>query len=438
MTFPSTVSSPYSILTNTRRAGHLHYFQRHPAVVRSLKQNLSQMASLPYISMLMLLASTALTAQLNGKPQISKVMPLKLKDWTGNSGNIPDGKFWSMPQSPGDLNSPFIVWSTPDLRMTSTTPYLDDVTAADPSESIDIPNGKKVPGLNYAILPNNIPIPGPEITGLRSDGQKYDDGTLWIMSAFRLSETSDPNAPPDSLIGFEHNEDYWADTGAGSDCTHKSIAVRYSTDLGKSWTRSVPVLTKDKQTAACDHENRFTGTGDFCAAWNAEGKEWVIYAQEGVVVMSHSSDPLAKPGSWEKLDPVSGKTSPGFISDKEPLAHGDLKDFAGSNPSILKDLGTGLWHMVWAKWGGGIFHASSKDLKRWETPTLIVGEDAGVKGAKYPTLFGTAGDTATRNGSALLVFTSDDEGANEQRPIWEVDVDLTTPAVGKAEQAGTE
>ena len=53
------------------------------------------------------------------------------------------------------------------------------------------------------------------------------------------------------------------------------------------------------------------------AMWNSDKKQWVVLAQETgePLIMSNSSDPLAGPGSWSRIDPVSGKTAPGSKAD---------------------------------------------------------------------------------------------------------------------------
>ena len=106
------------------------------------------------------------------------------------------------------------------------------------------------------------------------------------------------------------------------------------------------------------------GTGDMAAMWNPDKKQWVVLSQEagGPLVVSVSSDPLAAPGSWSRIDPVSGKTAPGFKADG--TAHGDLSSISGSNPSIIRDQKNSVWHMVYARWGGGIAYSKSSDLTR--------------------------------------------------------------------------
>ena len=384
----------------------------------------------------MLLVSNTLALTLQGTPKMLDTMQTKFKPWSGSAQNVPDGKMWMLPKDPSDASAGWIINVTPNNFISSTTPYVTDVTTPynDPSEQSATSNG------NMITVPATIPIPSASETGMRGNGSLYDELSDWIFNVFRLSETSDPSAPSTHLIGFEHNEDYWKVDGGGGDCTYKSIAVRYSEDLGKSWTRSVPIVTKGIQTATCDDANQFTGTGDFVTIWNSAKKEWVIYAQEGSIVMSHSSDPMAKPGSWTRLDPVSGKTQPGFIgsTDGTTLTHGDFASLGGGNPSCLFDKKTNMYHMVWSKWGGGIAYANSADLYRWSTPVLVWEDSSAggiAPGSTYPTLVGDQGDTLSTNGVGVLYFGASNK-VDWGRPLWSVDVtfDGSTAA---AQQAST-
>lgn len=276
------------------------------------------------------------------------------------------------------------------------------------------PNFKNYPnridshsGTNFATLPSTQPVPDVSVTGLRDQGQYYDYNDVWLFNAFRLSETSQPNAPNTSMmIGFVHNEDYWSNQSPKYGATYKSIGVRYSSDLGLSWTRSVPIITSGVQCAtysACP-EN-FTGTGVFGTVWDPIHTRWVIFAQENWLVMSVSSDPLARPGTWSRIDPVSGETAPGFIGGSKTLSHGDLQPRSGANPSIIRDTVNGVWHMVWGNNGGGIVYSNTTDLLRWAAPRLVVHPSL-FPGASYPTLIGDGGDQTTTQGNATFYFTA--------------------------------
>ena len=397
----------------------------------------------------LLLASTSFSASLVGAPTRINVAEKVLPHYE-SAKFFPDGKVSVFREDPASSEN-WIINIDPDFRLRSTSPSLLDITE---------PAGP--PGWDYTVLPappnyKVLPLDTPQLpsfqtgphdkadgndkpsdqqqqlgsltlfklptsqTGLRGDGEKYDQGSVWLFNWFRLSETSDPSAPPEHLIGFEHNEDHY-DDAEGVECTYKSIAVRYSTDLGLSWTRSLPIITKDKQPEP-DTCTPFMGTGDFAAHWNPERKEWIILAQEGPLVMSNSSSPTAEPGTWGRYDPVSETVADGFIADKEPLAHGDLKDIAGSNPSIIFDELTKMWHVVYAKWGGGIAYSKSGDLRRWDKPVLIVEGQGEWNVSKYPSLVGSEGDVRTKDGKATLYFTGENE-VDTERPLWSVVVDL--------------
>ena len=366
------------------------------------------------ICLLVPLAGPALSVQLQGTPKMLDVLQTKVKPISGDVQNVPDGKMWSMPKDPSDKSAGWLVNPTPNNFLSSTSPYITDVTEAwiDPKDADQ-----------FNLLPATIDVPSPEDTGMRGNGSLYDELSVWIFNAFRLSETSDPTANSSSLIGFEHNEDYWQVDGGGGDCTYKSIGVRYSPDLGKSWTRSVPILTKGTQNTTCDDSHQFTGTGDFVTMWNPAKKEWVIIAQEGPLVMSHSSDALARPGTWERIDPPTGQTQPGYKTDVT-LSHSDLAPIGGSNPSMIYDSANKIYQMVYAKWGGGIAYTNSTDLYRWSAPILIWDDSSAgglATGSKYPTLLGDGGDLQTSTGGATLYFGADNS-VSWGRALWSVDV----------------
>lgn len=69
------------------------------------------------------------------------------------------------------------------------------------------------------------------------------------------------------MLAFSYNEDYYRDTDLHQPCSFKFVGVRYSFDLSRSWTRSIPILTLGIQLAAnnCPREG---GVGDMAAAWN--------------------------------------------------------------------------------------------------------------------------------------------------------------------------
>ena len=345
------------------------------------------------------------------------ILEEKVKPWSGDVQNVPDGKMFMLQVDPSNKSAGFIINTTPNNMIFSTSSSILDITDPYNDPSLETQNSSG----NFLTIANEVPIPPASETGLRGNGSLYDGNSLWIFNAFRLSETSQPDADSDSLIGFEHNEDYWSDVDSDSDCTYKSIGVRYSKDLGKSWTRSVPIITKDKQTPHCDHANRFTGTGDFATAWDPSRKEWIILAQEGPLVMSRSSNPLALPGSWERVEPVSNTTAPGFIGNGSVIAHGDLASIAGSNPSIIRDEKNGLWHMIYAKWGGGLAYTNSSDLYRWEIPYLIWDDEDQTPNTQYPTLVGDEGDTLSTDAGASLYFTAANK-VDWGRPLWSVGI----------------
>ena len=121
--------------------------------------------------------------------------------------------------------------------------------------------------------------------------------------------------------------------------------------------------------------------------------------------MSVSCDSLAAPGSWSRIDPISGKTAPGFKGDG--TAHGDLSSISCSNPRIIRDQKNVVWHMVYARWGGGIAYSKSFDLTRWEKPVMLYEGDGHIVNPRYSTLVSNEGDALATDGTATLYFTSD-------------------------------
>ena len=381
--------------------------------------------------------------------QLLSVLQNKLQNWsTGKWQWMPDGKMWALREDPTSNASSWIISITPDFRMTSPTNNVNDVTApagggswsnypgADPA----INTQARRADINYVTLKNSIPIPPADDTGIRGDGTVYDYNSIWLMNAFRLSETSRPDLPSTHLIGFVHNEEYWGWGGATPEgCTYKSIGVRYSTDLGKSWNRSVPILTKLKQTptrTGCN-VHPIAGTGDMAAMWDHLKGRWVILAQEDQfkpysspgLVMSVATSGLAEPYNWTRLEPVSKKTQPGFIGGNDTLAHPDLDSTKGANPSIIWDSQNSLWHMVYAKWGGGLAYTNTSDLTRWQKPTSLPLNYTFHTGSGYPTMIGDQGDTNTTNGRATLYWTDTAKPAPVKgRNLWSVTLHFSPPS----------
>ncbi|KAG8528403.1 uncharacterized protein KY384_007321 [Bacidia gigantensis] len=396
-----------------------------------------------FILKALLLASSATAASLDGAPKMNQLMQTKAKaQWgCGSCQNVPDGKFLSFRADPNDKSKGFILNSTPNYFMTSTSGQLDDSI-----ELRDISSAKsegKDDGSNFISLENDIPIPDASTTGLRGNGTNYDELSVWIFGAYRLSETSQPDADPNEMIGFEHNEDYFQGTNGATDCTYKSIGVRYSKDLGKSWTRSVPIVTTGKETEECDDSHRFTGGGDFAPAWNHKKGEWAIFSPETKGLgLKISKEPMAKPGTWTRVMADSGATSPGFIgtgNEDDDASVPALNNNPGANPSIIFDKANDVFHMVWGHWGDGIAYSKSPDLYTWEPSTYIVPPKSGeYPASKYPTLIGDEGDTLTTDGTAQLYFGADNK-VGEGRALWQVTVNFggSGTGAGNATNAST-
>ena len=336
----------------------------------------------------------------------------------------PDGKLVMFRENLTDPNSHFIFSLPLDFRMRSPTNNFSDPNIVPaPGNAADYPNHLPlVDDINYVELPNTVPIPPASDTGARDPGSHYDDNRNWLSNAFRLSETSQPSAPSSHMIAFVHEED-WYGYGYPVDCAFKNVGVRYSTDLGKSWTRAVPILTKIRQKpwSECETWPR-AGVGDGSAMWNPINQTWHIFAQEDPMkpdaspplVMAVSNDTLGRPYSWTRVDPVSGQTQPGFIGLNATIAHGDLADIKGASPSIMRDEKNHIWHMVYAQWGGGLIYTNSTNLWRWTPPFRLAINYTQFVHTVYPSLIGDQSDVLTTNGKATLYF-----GANKgDLNIW--------------------
>lgn len=372
---------------------------------------------------LLLVSEAALAVTLQGSPQQLNVTQTTMKAFDSFEAQFfPDGKMVVFPEKLNTTNTDFIVNITPNYRMSSPSTSIKATDQQRGATLEDYPDRLPRNDGNFASLSNTTPIPPPNVTGMRGNGSVYDTNSVWIFNTFRLAETSQPDADANAMIGFEHNEDHYEGTSAEGKCVYKSIAVRYSTDLGLSWTRSVPIITSGVQQ---DPSNcsPFTGVGDFVTMWDADKKQWTIFAPEPSLAMIVSSDAMAGPGTWTRIDPTTGDTAPGFIGNGTSLPHPDLQSISGSNPSIIRDEQRGLYHMAWGKWGGGIAFSSSKDLARWDSPVMLYPGEQDSGDPQYPTLVGDMGDLLTTDGSVQLYFTANTT-VDFGRAIWTVPLDI--------------
>ena len=161
----------------------------------------------------------------------------------------PDSKVVVFPENPNASDTDYIINITPSYRMSSPSTLIQDTNEQCGANLSDYPNRLPRDDGNFASLQNTVPIPPPSITSLRGNGTLYDTNSVWVSNMFRLLATSQPDAPPNAMIGFEHYEDHYKGTSSKGKCVYKSIAVRYSPSLGLSWTRSVPIITSGTQRA---------------------------------------------------------------------------------------------------------------------------------------------------------------------------------------------
>jgi hypothetical protein len=243
------------------------------------------------LSIPLLLSSIAEAASLVADPTQLNVSQTTMRSFNEFEAQFfPDGKMIVFEEFPGQEDTNFIINITPNYRMSLPNIQIEDTDRDRGVNKSDYPDALPVYEGNCATLPPTLPIPEPDMTGLRGNGSLYDTNSVWIFNMFRLSATSQPDAAADSLIGFEHNEDHYEGTSSEGNCVYKSIAVRYSEDLGQSWTRSVPIITTSIQRDpdGCDP---FTGAEDFVTMWDSVQNRWVIYFPQNSLAMAVSTDP---------------------------------------------------------------------------------------------------------------------------------------------------
>lgn len=381
---------------------------------------------------------------------IDKLIPIVNRGYDKYGNFVPNRKAWSLPLiKDGTSTNSWLVHATYDWLMISTSPQLFDIVGnynsniADYDPAIVIDKGQS----NFITLrPNSsfagiIPIPPNKETGFKdwdswcSYVGCWDSTRSWLSHAFRARDTSMPkDTSSDYLIGFAHNEDHWQSNN-GETVEYKSVGVIYSNDNGKSWTRSVPILTRGEEA------DGGTGCGDMAVMWNHKRSEWHAFVQEyfndgdqNGLVMAVSNDTLARPGTWYRVQPTNGteqtwKRDSGYAlgPPEAGLPHPSLvmHHHRGTNPSIIWDDSTQKWHMVFARWGGGIRYSNSDDGYHWTTPLDFPKMFHGTS-SSHPTLIGSRGDTSTANGIATMYYhnhTGEGDG-HWYRAMWSVGLRL--------------
>lgn len=327
-----------------------------------------------------------------------------------------------------DDSSGWIFSLSPDYRTKGPTNNMNDITG-----SVTAPGEEKAIGTNCIKIPAPYPIPSPEETGYRGNGTFYDLNDVWLLNAFRLSETSDPTANSTSMIGFAHSEDHYVTPlhpslnvhhvhklippqegtvaenitrpNGQNGCCYNSLLVKYSPDLGEHWTRGLPLLTRGIQHEPEDCEWMEGWSGGTAIAWHSETARWVfLISYDTGLGLVFSNDTLARPGNWYRIDPTTNATEPALKSTREP-PHPQLKGVTCASGSIIRDAKNGVYQIILGKWGGGLSYISTKDFVDFTAEVeLYDGADGLVDKLNYPTAVGTEGDSLTNDGMATVYF----------------------------------
>lgn len=100
----------------------------------------------------MLLAGTTIAASLQGSPKMLSALEEKVKSWSGNVQNVPDGKMFMLRKSPTDKSAGFIINATPNNFISSTSSSINDITTPYNPPSSEYENGTDS-GANFILFP---------------------------------------------------------------------------------------------------------------------------------------------------------------------------------------------------------------------------------------------------------------------------------------------
>ena len=135
------------------------------------------------------------------------------------STQIPDSKMVSFPaKANAENSSEFIFNLTPDFRVEGPDNNMNAIQNTSTSPGLE-----HYAGTNWIKTPPPYPIPPASETGYRGNGTFYDLADMWLLNAFRLSETSDPTANSTAMIGFAHSEDHYVSPAAFPPCVSQTF-----------------------------------------------------------------------------------------------------------------------------------------------------------------------------------------------------------------------
>jgi len=149
-----------------------------------------------------------------------------------------------------------------------------------------------------------------------------------------------------------------------------------------------------------------------CTVWDEQHRRLVCFFQEeAILCMAMSADPEGRPGTWKKWF-EGGFTEPGLGGRATPLP--DLAKRRGGNPSVHWNTFLHRWVIVWHRWAGDLWIATSADLLAWTAPKLLLDKPAGGGKVWYPTLIG-ASDQVGGEAVTLLYAEFPDDTSDKRR-----------------------
>lgn len=286
--------------------------------------------------------------------------PVKVSVPGGCSGFVdyfPDGKISVVKKG----SSWQMFWGEREDFLTSySTPWMEDHISQIVNSNIVYGGGKK------------DPVKG------------FSDNGAWFIGVFPLDNSG-------NYVGFYHAESWW--TGDSEQRAYKSIGVTYSSDSGKTWSDSAPIIV-DNQTKPSSPS--WSGLGDGCVIRDEKNNRWICYYQaktgiNNTLCMAASTDPRGSSGTWKKwdgsdftIDAYNSQTKTGGTN----VSISNLSNVAGANPSVMWNEYLQKYIMVYHSWTHQIFISFSTDLINWTSPEYIMD-------GYYPNLISTEGDLSS-------------------------------------------
>ena len=236
----------------------------------------------------------------------------------------------------------------------------------------------------------------------------FDNGGAWLYSVFRRGERG--------LIAFYHAEDHRFPLSPDSKwVAYKSIARCTSDNLGLTWNRGPQILTAHRPKP---EKAEWSGLGDHCIVWDQPNQRYIcIFQEDGNLCIAISRDPEGQPGSWKKWF-AGDFTEPGLGGRATPLPA--LASHRGGNPSVHWNTHLCRWLIVWHRWEGDLWIASSEDLIAWTAPKLLLAPSSAKGKVWYPTLIGNSDAQGGQTMSMLYADFPDRDAVGRRFVIREI------------------